>query len=117
MILASKIMEMNSAISVSVLLSAISCVGVFFSIYAILHSRNKEGHEKEVEQTKMFTRLEVKVDSLSPRIDNIDKTVEKTDAKMDDVSKHLARTDERINGLYAIIDDHRKRLEALEGRD
>lgn len=63
-----------------------------------------------------FTRLEVKMDATNQRIENIDKTVEKSDAKLDDINNHLTRTDERVNGLHEVVSDLRKRVELLEGR-
>lgn len=94
----------------------IAIVGWAFSLYAIIHARNKDEQVKDNEMIKNFTRLEVKMDSYNQRIDNIDKTVEKSDAKLDDINTHLTRTDEKINGLHEVVIDLRKRVEVLEGR-
>lgn len=94
----------------------IAIVGWAFSLYAIVHARNKDEQVKDSEMVKNFTRLEVKMDSYNQRINSIDKTVEKSDAKLDDINTHLTRTDEKINGLHEVVSDLRKRVEVLEGR-
>ncbi len=109
-------MNLDSHVTLAVVFSFFAMLGQGFSIYAIIHSRNKEGHEKDNEMVKNFTRLEVKMDSYNSRIDSIDKTVEKSDAKLDEINNHMTRTDERVNSLHEAVSDLKKRVETLEGR-
>lgn len=109
--------NLDSHITLAVVFSFIAMLGQAVSIYAIIHTRAKEGQVKEVEMTRNFTRLEVKMDTYNSRLDNIDRTVEKSDKKLDEVSNHLTRTDERINNLYDGMDDLRRRVSVLEGKE
>lgn len=109
-------MSLNSTITLAVVFSFFALLGQAFSIYAIIHSRTKESQDKDGDMIRNFTRLEVKMDATNQRIENIDKTVEKSDAKLDDINNHLTRTDERVNGLHEVVSDLRKRVELLEGR-
>ncbi len=109
-------MGLDSHVTLAVVFSFISMIGVIVSIYATMHTRSRESTEKEVDMTKNFTRLEVKLDSFNQRIDNINRNVEKSDAKLDEISDRLSRTDERINTLFKYSDDFRQRLNKLEGK-
>ena len=115
MILASGItVTSSSTISLAVLLSIIAMVSQVVSIFAIFHNHSKEGTKKEVEMTKNFTRLEVKLDTIDHRTDNISKAVELSDAKLDKVNERLSRSDERINTLFTNFETLAKRVEKLE---
>jgi peptidoglycan hydrolase CwlO-like protein len=108
-------MSLNSTITLAVVFSFFALLGQAFSIYAIVHSRTKESHDKDSEMVRNFTRLEVKLDTFNQRIDNIEKTVEKSDGKLDDINNHMTRTDERINSLQEVVSDLKSRVSKLEG--
>jgi peptidoglycan hydrolase CwlO-like protein len=107
---------LGSQVSIGNLLTLITVAGQLLAIYAVLHNRNNESHDKDSKMIENFTRIEVKLDSYNRRIDSIEKTVEKSDAKLDDINNHMTRTDERVNGLHEVVNDLRKRVESLEGR-
>ena len=101
-------MNLDSHVTLSVVFSFISMIGTIIAIYAVIHTRNKEGQEKEVEMTKNFTRLEVKLDTQGQQISNISHCVEKQDSKLDDALERLSRFDERLVNLE-------QRVSRLEG--
>lgn len=107
----------NTSIAIVVIFGIITAISQGFAIYAIIHSKGKEDTSKEVNMTANFTRLEVKLDGVNQRIENINRNVEKSDSKLDEISDRLSRTDERINTLFKYSDDFRKRLDRLEGKE
>ena len=103
-------MNLDSHITLAVIFSFIAMVGNGFSIYAIVHTRNKEGQEKEVEMTKNFTRLEVKMDAQKTSTENIGRTVEKMDNKQEELINRVTRQDEAVKNLTLDMADVKARL-------
>lgn len=109
-------MNPDTTVSLSLLISTISAIGV---IYAIVRGRKGDTElekQRAVDMATNFAKIDVKLTELNAKTSETNKTMEKLDEKIDTMNDRMSRQDERINTLYNYYDQVMKRIDKLEGK-
>lgn len=110
-------MGTEATVSLSLIFSIISMVGVLGNIIVSLRRETESSKQKEIAIEKHFVQLDVKFDELIIHINNIDKSGDRTSEKLDNLSQEIAKTNERIGTLFRLHDEHEKRIINLETKE
>lgn len=110
-------MDAGATISLSLIFSIISMVGVLANIIVSLRRETETNKQKEVQIEKHFAQLDVKLDEFINHMNNIDRTSDRTAEKIDNISQEIAKTNERIGTLFRLHDEHEKRISNLEAKE
>lgn len=106
----------GTTVSLSLILSLISVVGVVVGIFGSYKRDNETERKKEVEIEKNFAKISVKLDEFARQLSEMLKRAEKSSDKMDEVSKEITKQNERISSLFHYKDEHERRLNEIEER-
>lgn len=110
-------MTSGATISLSLIFSIISMIGVLANIIVSLKRETESSKQKEINIEKHFAQLDVKLDEFISHMASIDRTSDRTAEKMDNLAQEVAKTNERIGTLFRLHDEHEKRISNLEGKD
>ncbi|MBO7733230.1 MAG: hypothetical protein J6S67_11770 [Methanobrevibacter sp.] len=110
-------MGQEATISLSLIFSIISMIGVLANIIVSLRRETESNKQKEVQIEKHFAQLDVKLDEFLKHMDNLDRNSDRTTEKIDSISQEIAKTNERIGTLFRLHDEHEKRIVNLESKD
>lgn len=110
-------MGTEATISLSLIFSIISMIGVLANIIVSLRRETESNKQKEVQIEKHFAQLDVKLDEFIKHMSNLDKTSDRTAEKIDNISQEIAKTNERIGTLFRLHDEHEKRITNLESKN
>ena len=105
----------ETTISLTVILSILSAMGVIFSISMGIKKDSREEEERRIDIAEQFAKMNVKLDQFGNTIYEMNRRSEYTMEEMKKVNISIARCDERIETLFKYHDDHEKRLSELEG--
>ena len=105
----------ETTISITVILSILSAIGVIFSITMGVKKDTREEEERRIDIAEQFAKVNVKLDQFGTTIYEMNRRSEYTMEEMKKVNISIARCDERIETLFKYHDDHEKRLEEIEG--
>ncbi len=110
-------MGVDATISLSLIFSIISMIGVMANIIVSLRRETESTKQKEVQIEKHFAKIDVKLDEFMNRMTEIARNSDRTTEKIDAISQEIAKTNERIGTLFRLHDEHEKRITNLEARD
>lgn len=110
-------MGAETTISLSLIFSIISMIGVLGNIIVSLRRETESNKQKEIQIEKHFVKIDVKLDEYINRMTTIANNTDKTSEKLDGISQEIAKTNERIGTLFRLHDEHEKRIANLEQRE
>ncbi len=109
-------MRLDTTISISLLLSIISAVGVIVTIFGVFERRHDKSSERDIETTKEFVKVNMKLDESCRNLSDIAKTMDKTSDILNSVQRHLIDVDNRLENHDKTLAHHDERLDKLEER-
>lgn len=115
MMAATSLVSADTTISITVILSILSAIGVIFSITMGVKKDSREEEERRIDIAEQFAKVNVKLDQFGTTIYEMNRRSEYTMEEMKKVNISIARCDERIETLFKYHDDHEKRLAEIEG--
>ncbi len=110
-------MGVDATISLSLIFSIISMIGVLANIIVSLRRETESTKQKEVQIEKHFAKIDVKLDEFINRMAEIARNSDRTTEKIDGISQEITKSNERIGTLFRLHDEHEKRIANLEARD
>ena len=109
-------MGVETTISLSLLFSSISMIGVLANIYISFKRESESNKLKEVQIEKHFAQIDVRLENFLNSMADIAKNNEVSAQKIDDNLKAILQSNERIGTLFRLHDDNVRRIESLEER-
>ena len=110
-------MASEATVSLSLIFSIISMIGVLASVIVSLRRETETTKQKEISIEKHFAQLDVKLDEYLSHMSNIDRSSDRTAEKIDALTQEVAKTNERIGTLFRLHDEHEKRITNLENKE
>ena len=107
---------LDTSISVSLIFSVVSMIGVIVSMYATFHSRKDKKDEKNIDIQKQFLTLNLKLDEFGRNLVTLTRTTEKNTDIINEIRNELVRHEEQFDDMDNTIKDHEQRLRELESR-
>ncbi len=109
-------MGADATISLSLIFSSISMIGVIANIFISFRRESESNKLKEVQIEKHFAQIDVKLDDFLNRMSDIAKNSEKSAERIDANLQEIIKSNERIGTLFRLHDEHEKRISSLEER-
>ena len=109
-------MGTDATISLSLIFSSISMIGVIANIFISFRRESESNKLKEVQIEKHFAQIDVKLDDFLNRMSDIAKNSEKSAERIDNNLQEIIKSNERIGTLFRLHDEHEKRISSLEER-
>ena len=109
-------MGADATISLSLIFSSISMIGVIANIFISFRRESESNKLKEVQIEKHFAQIDVKLDDFLNRMSDIAKNSEKSAERIDTNLQEIIKSNERIGTLFRLHDEHEKRISSLEER-
>lgn len=109
-------MGVETTISLSLIFSSISMVGVLANIYISFKRESESNKLKEVQIEKHFAQIDVKLENFFSTMTGIARNNENSAQKIDENLKAILQSNERIGTLFRLHDDNVRRIESLEER-
>ena len=109
-------MGADATISLSLIFSSISMIGVIANIFISFRRESESNKLKEVQIEKHFAQIDVKLDDFLNRMSDIAKNSEKSAERIDNNLQEIIKSNERIGTLLRLHDEHEKRISSLEER-
>lgn len=109
-------MGADATISLSLIFSSISMIGVIANIFISFRRESEQNKLKEVQIEKHFAQIDVKLDDFLNRMSDIAKNSEKSAERIDANLQEIIKSNERIGTLFRLHDEHEKRISSLEER-
>lgn len=109
-------MGVETTISLSLIFSSISMIGVLANIYISFKRESESNKLKEVQIEKHFAQIDVRLENFLNSMAEIAKNNEVSAQKIDDNLKAILQSNERIGTLFRLHDDNVRRIESLEER-
>lgn len=109
-------MKLDTTVSLSLLFSIISAVGVIVTIYGVFERQRYKSSERDIETTKNFVKVNMKLDESCRNLSDIVKTMDKTSDILNSVQRHLIDVDNRLENHDKTLAYHDERLDKLEER-
>ena len=109
-------MGVETTISLSLIFSSISMIGVLANIYISFKRESESNKLKEVQIEKHFAQIDVRLENFLNSMADIAKNNEVSAQKIDDNLKAILQSNERIGTLFRVHDDNVRRIESLEER-
>ena len=107
-------MTPETTISLSVILSILSAIGVIFSIVMTLKKDHREDEARRIDIAEQFAKINVKLDSFCNTMTDMGRKTEKAMDKIEGLSLSINSCNERIETLFRYHEDHEKRIANLE---
>ena len=107
-------MRLDATVSLSLLFSIISATGVIVTIYGVFERQHHKSSERDIETTKNFVKVNMKLDESCRNLSDIVKTMDKTSDILNSVQRHLIDVDNRLENHDKTLADHDDRLDKLE---
>ena len=89
-------MRLDATVSLSLLFSIISAVGVIVTIFGVFERRHDKSFERNIETTKNFVKVNMKLDESCRNLSDIAKSMDKTSDVLNSVQRHLIDVDNRL---------------------
>lgn len=109
-------MGVETTISLSLIFSSISMIGVLANIYISFKRESESDKLKEVQIEKHFAQIDVKLENFFSTMTGIARINENSAQKIDENLKAILQSNERIGTLFRLHDDSVRRIESLEER-
>ena len=109
-------MGVDATISLSLIFSSISMLGVMANIFISIKRESDSSKAKEIQIEKHFAQIDVKLEDFLNRMSQIAKSSEQSANKIDSNLQEIIKSNERIGTLFRLHDEHEKRINALEER-
>lgn len=109
-------MGVETTISLSLIFSSISMIGVLANIYISFKRESESNKLKEVQIEKHFAQIDVKLENFFSTMTGIARNNENSAQKIDENLKAILQSNERIGTLFRLHDDNVRRIESLETR-
>lgn len=109
-------MGVETTISLSLIFSSISMIGVLANIYISFKRESESNKLKEVQIEKHFAQIDLRLENFLNSMATIAKNNEVSAQKIDDNLKAILQSNERIGTLFRLHDDNVRRIESLEER-
>lgn len=109
-------MGTEQTISLSLIFSSISMIGVIFNIFISMKRENDYNKQKEIQIETHFTQIDDKLEDFLSKMAAIAQKSEKSAEKIDANLQQIAATNERIGTLFRLHDSNERRIEKLEER-
>lgn len=109
-------MGVETTISLSLIFSSISMIGVLANIYISFKRESESNKLKEVQIEKHFAQIDVRLENFLNSMADIARNNEVSAQKIDDNLKAILQSNERIGTLFRLHDDNVRRIESLEER-
>lgn len=109
-------MGVETTISLSLIFSSISMIGVLANIYISFKRESESNKLKEVQIEKHFAQIDVKLENFLGSMTEIARNNENSAQKIDENLKAILQSNERIGTLFRLHDDNVRRIESLEER-
>lgn len=109
-------MGVETTISLSLIFSSISMIGVLANIYISFKRESESNKLKEVQIEKHFAQIDVKLENFFSTMTGIARNNENSAQKIDENLKAILQSNERIGTLFRLHDDNVRRIEPLEER-
>lgn len=109
-------MGADTTISLSLIFSSISMIGVIANIFISFRRESEQNKLKEVQIEKHFVQIDVKLDDFLNRMSDIAKNSEKSAERIDANLQEIIKSNERIGTLFRLHDENEKRISSLEER-
>ena len=103
-------MGADATISLSLIFSSISMIGVIANIFISFRRESESNKLKEVQIEKHFAQIDVKLDDFLNRMSDIAKNSEKSAERIDANLQEIIKSNERIGTLFRLHDEHEKRI-------
>jgi predicted RNA-binding protein Jag len=107
-------MKLDTTVSLSLLFSIISAIGVIVTIYGVFERQHYKSSERDIETTKNFVKVNMKLDESCRNLSDIAKTMDKTSDILNSVQRHLIDVDNRLENHDKTLAYHGERLDKLE---
>ena len=107
-------MRLDATVSLSLLFSIISTVGVIVTIFGVFERRHDRSSERDIETTKNFVQVNMKLDESCRNLSDIAKAMDKTSDTLNSVQRHLIDVDNRLENHDKTLAYHDERLDKLE---
>lgn len=106
----------ETTISLSLIISAISAIGVIYTIFRGRKGDDEMEKQRAIDMAKNFAEVNVKLTELNNKTAETNRTIEKLDEKMDVMNDRISRQDERISTLFKHYDSLSERVDRLESK-
>lgn len=109
-------MKLDTTISLSLLFSFIAMIGNLIAIYGIFERKHDKDSDREIDITKNFVKVNMKLDEFCRSISDLSKNTDKTTDILSSVQQHMIKVDSKLDSHDQILADHSERLNKLEGK-
>lgn len=107
-------MRLDATVSLSLLFSIISTTGVIVTIFGVFERRHDKSSERDIETTKNFVKVNMKLDESCRNLSDIAKAMDKTSDILNSVQRHIIEVDDKLENHDKVLADHDERLDKLE---
>ena len=107
-------MRLDMTASLSLLFSIISAIGVIVTIYGVFERRRDKSSERDIETTKNFVEVNMKLDESCRNLSDIAKAMDKTSDILNSVQRHIIDLDNKLENHDKVLANHDERLDKLE---
>lgn len=107
-------MTANATVSISLIFSIVSVIGVIVSIIATFRSGTEKEENKRLDIEKNFLKLNLKLDELTRTVGDAVSQSQRNATDIKKIREDLIRYDERMETLFRYKDDHEKRIKGIE---
>ena len=107
-------MRLDTTVSLSLLFSIISTIGVIVTIFGVFERRRDKSSERDIETTKNFVKVNMKLDESCRNLSEIAKAMDKTSDILNSVQRHIIDVDNKLESHEKVLADHDERLDKLE---
>ena len=109
-------MRLDTTVSLSLLFSIISTIGVIVTIFGVFERRRDKSSERDIETTKNFVKVNMKLDESCRNLSEIAKAMDKTSDILNSVQRHIIEVDNKLENHDKVLADHDERLDKLEDK-
>lgn len=107
----------DSTVTVSLIFSGLTAIGVIYSIVSSRKSDVEGSTKKAVETATRFTELNVKLDMITQQFSEVIRSNEKRADEIATLNHNLSSVSAKIERLFEYKDALEKRIEKLEKGD
>lgn len=109
-------MQLDTTVSLSLIFSFISMVGVVVTIIGTFRSHRDNSEKKEIDIEKNFVKVNLKLDEFCRQISALTRTTEKSTDIINEIKNELARHEEQVENIEEKVEDHERRIRELEDK-
>ncbi len=107
-------MTSDATISIALIFSIISTIGVVVTIASTLKKDHQSEINKQLDIERNFVKINLKLDTFCDETKEILKNQEKSNDEIKGISQQIVKQSERIETLFHYHSDHEERIKCLE---